>query len=113
MGNETQITTDWDGNPIGIGTLVNVDNGGNVKNKSGAVTEVIFKGDTRDEIYVRVSGVKNLNSLRYVTVLTLNDLEEVIYGLFSEHNVGLSIDQIKEAEQRILEAVGSECGSEG
>lgn len=113
MGNNTQITTDWDGNPIGIGTLVNVDNGANVKNKSGVVTEVIFKGDTRDEIYVRVSGIKNLNSVRYVTVLNLDKLEKVVYGLFTKHGVSLSIDSIKEATQAILEAIESEDTQEG
>ena len=100
-----EITTDWAGNPIGIGTLVNVDNGGNVKNRSGAVTEVIFKGETRDDIYLRVSGIKNMTNLQYVTVLQLSELEQVVYNLFVKHGVNLGIPQVKDATQKILEVV--------
>jgi hypothetical protein len=101
----TEITTDWAGNPIGIGTMVNVDNGGNVKNKSGAVTEVIFKGETRDDIYLRVTGVKNLTSLQYVTVLVLSELEQVVYEIFTKNGANIGVPQLREATQRILEVV--------
>ena len=106
-GEITEITTDWAGNPIGIGTMVNVDNGGNVKNKSGAVTEIVFKGDTRDDIYLRVTGVKNLTSLQYVTVLMLSELEQVVYEMFTKNGVNIGVPQLKEATQRILEVVNN------
>lgn len=99
------LAYDWNGKAIGIGTLVNVDNGANVKNKSGAVTEVIFKGDERDDIYLRVSGIKNLTSLQYVTVLDLSELEWAIYSCFALHNICLNMTQIKDYSEKILEAV--------
>ena len=102
------ITTDWNGKDIGIGTIVNIDNGDNIINKSGTVTEVIFKGDGRDEIYLRVSGIRNLTSLQYVTVIDLTELESEIYRMFSENGIGLGIGKLREYSDRISSAIGDE-----
>ncbi len=114
MDEINEIVTDWNGAPIGIGTPVNVDNGGNVKNKSGSVTEIIFKGSTRDDVYLRVSGIKNLTKLQYVTVLKLTEYEEAIYDIFAENGVNLGIAKIKEYSERLMLAIPTESdASEG
>ena len=101
-----QITEDKSGNPIGIGTVVRVDESVMVPTKIGSVVEVSFKRDsnTNEEVtLLKIAGVRSEVKNVNVDCVDLTEFETVLFNELSRHKAYLTEDGIHLLANKLVE----------
>lgn len=101
------LTTDMDGMPIELGTVVVTDDTVSSKNKAGTVVEVVFR---KNETMLKVSGVRGLVENLHVSRAEFTDFETMLFNALSERKVCLTLDETHELASALIDAARQGLG---
>lgn len=94
------ITTDMNGQPIGIHTVVETDTTVSVPTKIGSVTEVTFRDDGT---VLRIAGIRGTTLNTHVTCVDFSEFESVLFNAMSDHKVFMKKDETRELAKTLLD----------
>lgn len=92
---------DKDGNPIGIGTVIETDDTISMPHKVGSITEITFRSDTTA---LKVAGIRGTVENTQVTRVELTEFERIVFNEMSNRKAYLTIGETHEVSERLLEA---------
>lgn len=96
------ITTDMDGKPITIGTVVETDKTVSVPTRVGSVTEVMFR---QEGVMLRVTGVRGYVENVHVSCVDLTEFEAMVFNAFSERKAYLTKEETHALAKAFKEAL--------